>query len=123
MPASGRASAPSPHPAPTFPILDLDQTVRNIDCLLDRAGPRAPSFWMFVKDRNPQRAYCQLTAQYLKDPTVLHEALPHRPERLLDRVLKGLALVAWSDLLALLHSHGFTGQKAAVLQEITRRVS
>lgn len=102
---------------------ERDQITRSIDCLLDKVGSRTSYFWMLVKDRDPGHAYHKVIRSYRHDPQLLYNALPHRPERLLDQVLKGIALITWRDLLPFLSSQGFTGVEAEVLREVTRRVS
>ena len=53
------------------------QVTRNIDCLLEIAGTRAPLFWMLVCDEEPVRAYTQLMNGYRADPGLLARYLPH----------------------------------------------
>ncbi|HEY3283400.1 MAG TPA: hypothetical protein VGN26_14115 [Armatimonadota bacterium] len=102
---------------------ERNQILRNIDCLLEQAGSRSPFFWMLVKDRSAIRAYVRILEQYRRDPVLLYQALPHRDQRLLDQVLRGVALATWADLLAFLFAQGFSGTEAAVLGEIARRVT
>jgi hypothetical protein len=78
-----------------------NQIVRNIDCLLEEAGSRSPSFWLFVRDTGPARAYTQLVNQYKVRSSDLETLLPHRSPTDLDRIARNLTLCSWTDLYAL----------------------
>jgi 8-oxo-dGTP diphosphatase len=76
-----------------------NQVVRNIDCVLEYRKKRRPYFWMFARDRGPERSYIQLLKSYRREPKTLAEQLPHRSGREIDEVSRTLAVVTWSDLL------------------------
>jgi len=99
-----------------------NQIARNIDCVLEVCRQRRPTFWMFVRDRQPTRAYMQLMARY-RSPSELHLSLPHRAMTRLGDVVAGLAVVTWSELLALLDGTKPSGFEPGVERELRRRVS
>jgi hypothetical protein len=76
-----------------------NQIVRNIDCVLEYRARRRPYFWMFARDRRPERTYVQLLKQYRRDPGMLAEQLPHRSRREIDEVSRTLAIITWRELL------------------------
>ncbi len=101
---------------------ERNQIVRNIDCVLEVCGKRHPVFWMFVRDRQPTRAYIQLMEQY-RDASKLCCALPHRAATQIKEVTEGLAVVTWADLMNLLSGKNWMSPEAEVQREIQRRVA
>ena len=95
-----------------------NQIVRNIDCAIEEAGGRQPLFWMFVKDRQPQFSYSEIIDKYRSDVTLLKCLLPHRDTGVLARMVKGIAVVEWRELMPLLPD---TPELADVQTEIRRR--
>ena len=79
-------------------------------------------FWMFVRDRQPTRAYVQLMDRY-RLASELSRSLPHRATSRLEEIAAGLVVVTWSELLALLAGVTLTGLEADVERELRRRVS
>jgi len=101
---------------------ERNQIARNIDCVLEVCGKRRPIFWMFVRDRQPVRAYVQLMDRY-RTPDGLNLSLPYRAPAHLREVASGLALITWSELLALLAGPDRTSLEAEVQREIQRRIT
>ena len=101
---------------------DRDQIVRNIDCLLDRVGPRVSCFWMFVREAAERRHFARVLREYQETPERLYAALPHRPERLLDQVRRNLVVLEWRDLLDFAPVHGLREEELAVRRELQHRV-
>lgn len=101
---------------------ERNQIARNIDCVLEICGKRRPIFWMFVRDRQPVRAYTQLMDRYRTVPE-LRRSVPHRALARLAEIASGLAVVTWSELLALLAGPARTGMETEVERELRRRVS
>ena len=97
-----------------------NQIARNIDCAIEEAGSRQPLFWMFVKDRQPQFSYSQIIDKYRSDVTLLKRLLPHRNTEVLARMIKGIAVIEWRELIPLLPD---TPELADVLTEIRRRTT
>ena len=96
-----------------------NQIERNIDCVIEEAADRQPLFWMFVKDRRPQFRYSKIIEDYRSDGRLLESRLPHRDPGVLARLVKGIAVVEWRELMTLLpDTPGLTD----VLAEIRRRV-
>ena len=95
-----------------------NQIVRNIDGAIEEAGGRQPLFWMFVKDRQPHCRYSEIIDEYRADVTVLKSLLPHRNTGVLARMVKGIAVVEWRELMPLLPD---TPELADVQTEIRRR--
>ena len=95
-----------------------NQIVRNIDCAIEEAGGRQPLFWMFVKDRQPQFSYSEIIDEYRSDVRLLKSLLPHRDTGVLARMVEGIAVVEWRELMALLPD---TPGLADVQTEIRRR--
>ena len=79
-----------------------NQIIRNIDCAIEEAGGRQPLFWMFVKDRQPQFSYSEIIDEYRSDVRSLKSLLPHRDTEVLARMVKGIAVVEWRELMPLL---------------------
>ena len=79
-----------------------NQIVRNVDCAIEEAGDRQPIFWMFVKDRQPQFKYSDIIDEYRSDVRLLESQLPHRDPAVLARLVKGIAVVEWRELMTLL---------------------
>jgi len=75
---------------------------------------------MFVRDRQPTRAYMQLMERYRMAPE-LNRSLPHRAASRLEEVASGLAVVTWAELMILLAGVNPTGLEADVQREIERR--
>ena len=100
---------------------ERNQVARNIDCLLEVCGKRRPIFWMFVRDRQPTRAYVQLIDRY-RTAAQLNRSLPHRALARLEDVASGLAVVTWSQLMTLLAGSDGTCVEAQVAAEVKRRV-
>ncbi len=100
---------------------ERNQIARNVDCLLEICGKRRPHFWMFVRDRQPARAYVQLMDCYRKAPA-LCSALPHRAAPRLEEVAAGLAVITWVELLPLAANVKRIGLEAEVWDELRRRV-
>ena len=98
---------------------ERNQILRNIDCAIEQAGGRSPWFWMFVKDRNPEWRYQQLIEKYRKEPESLAHHLPHRDPATLARMARGIAVIAWRELLPLLPD---TPDTADTREELRRRV-
>ena len=96
-----------------------NQIERNIDCAIEEADDRQPLFWMFVKDRQPQFRYSKIIEDYRSDVRLLESRLPHRDPRVLARMVKGIAVVEWRELVPLLPD---TPRLTDVLAEIRRRV-
>ena len=96
-----------------------NQIVRNIDCVIQEAGNRQPLFWMFVKDRQPGFRYSKIINEYRSDVRMLRSLLPHRNMGVLERMVKGLAVVEWRELIPLLPD---TPELSDLLTEIHRRV-
>ncbi len=101
---------------------ERNQIARNIDCALEVCGKRRPVFWMFVRDRQPTRAYVQLMDRY-RAASELNRSLPHRAISRLGEIASGLAVVTWSELMALLAGTPRMGVQAEVERELRRRVS
>jgi hypothetical protein len=101
---------------------ERNQIARNIDCVLEVCGKRRPFFWMFVRDRQPTRAYVQLMDRY-RAASELNRSLPHRAVPRLAEIASGLAVVTWSELLALLAGAPRMGVEEEVQRELERRVS
>lgn len=99
-----------------------NQIARNIDCLLDKAGQKAPAFWMLVRDEDPSRAYVQLVNAYRSDPGLLARDLPHRGLEDLERICRNLTILRWSDFAELASGADADEQVAAVKHELERRV-
>ena len=97
---------------------ERNQILRNIDCAIERAGDRRPYFWMFVKDRSPERLYWKLIRDYRTKPESLARRLPHRDPAVLARMTKGIAVIEWRDLVSLLPD---TPDTTDVLGELRRR--
>ena len=96
-----------------------NQIVRNVDCAIEEAGDRQPIFWMFVKDRQPQFKYSNIIDEYRSDVRLLESQLPHRDPAVLARLVKGIAVVEWRELMTLLPD---TLELTDLLTEIRRRV-
>ena len=79
-----------------------NQIVRNVDCAIEAAGDRQPVFWMFVKDRKPDRRYSEIIDYYRTNVGLLESQLPHRDRRVLTRIAKNIAVVEWRELMPLL---------------------
>jgi hypothetical protein len=101
---------------------ERNQIARNIDCALEACGKRRPVFWMFVRDRQPTRAYVQLMARYQMAPEI-SRSLPHRAMSGLSEVASTLAVVTWSELLTLLAGANRVGIELEVEQELRRRAA
>ena len=82
----------------------------------------AALFWMFVRDRQPTRAYVQLMDRY-RAVSELNRSLPHRAPARLGEIASGLAVVTWPELLTLLGGAPPTGLEAEVERELRRRLS
>jgi hypothetical protein len=100
-----------------------NQIIRNIDCLLDKAGHRASAFWMLVKDEDPSRAYVQLMNAYKADPDLLGRDLPHRSPESLERICRNLTTLLWSDFSAMVCGPDSDPQVAVVMRELEHRIS
>lgn len=96
-----------------------NQIVRNIDCAIEEAGDRQPLFWMFVKDRQPHFRYSGIIDSYHSDVRLLESRLPHRDPGVLARIVKGIAVVEWRELVPLFPD---TPGVTDVLKETRRRV-
>ncbi len=81
---------------------ERNQIVRDIDCLIESSGRRAPSFWMIARDDAPFRAYMQLINAYKADSNLLESALPHRDGSLLAQIASRMTVFLWKDLMTLL---------------------
>ena len=100
---------------------DRNQIVRNIDCLLDRVGPRVPCFWMLVRDAVEHRHFARVLREYQETPERLYGALPHRPERQLEQVRRNLVILEWRDLLDFAPVHAPGEAEQAVWKEVCYR--
>ena len=98
---------------------ERNQILRNIDCAIEQADGRLPWFWMFVKDRSSEWRYQQLIEEYRTKPESLARPLPHRDPATLARMARGIAVIAWRDLLPLLPD---TPETADAREELRRRV-
>jgi hypothetical protein len=76
-----------------------NQIVRNIDCLLDKAGGRFPIFWMLVRDAGQDRSYTQLLRYYRAQPDALVCALPHHDPDRVVALAQTLGLILWKGLV------------------------
>jgi hypothetical protein len=99
-----------------------NQIIRNIDCLIETAGERAPIFWLLVRDQEPARAYVQLMNSYRSTPGLLARELPHRSVETLNRVAQNLTTLVWSDFKELVCRLGADPRTNAVKQEFERRI-
>jgi len=99
-----------------------NQIVRNIDCLIEKAGERTPIFWMLARDEEPSRAYVQLMNNYKSDPSLLHRDLPHRDAEMLTQIAQNLTILVWSDFNELVCSRGVDPETNAVKRELERRI-
>ena len=98
---------------------ERNQILRNIDCAIEQASGRLPWFWMFVRDRSPERRYRQLIEEYRTKPESLARHLPHRDPATLARMAWGIAVIKWRELAPLFPD---TPDTAAALEELRRRV-
>jgi hypothetical protein len=102
-----------------------NQIVRNIDCVLDRAGDLTPAFWMIVRDAGPDREYVRLLKLYRDQPDVLAAVLPHHRPGRVTALAENLSLIRWRDLFdrlaGLLPDHLDAGI-VEVVREVERRV-
>ena len=96
-----------------------NQIVRNIDCAIEEAGDRYPLFWMFVKERQLESRHSKIIGEYRSDVHMLESLLPHRDPGVLARLVKGIAVLEWRELVPLLPD---TPELKEVLKEIRRRV-
>jgi hypothetical protein len=101
---------------------ERNQIARNIDCVIEQAGPRSPLFWMLVRDEDPSRAYVQLMRSYRRDPGLLAAALPHRDPETLRRLAQNLTILLWSDFAELTCCPGTDLEANAVKHELERRI-
>lgn len=101
-----------------------NQVVRNVNCLLEQAAGREASFWMIVRDANPERAYVQIIAAYRADPERLVRSLPHRDPQTLRRIARNLTILRWQDIWPLLPLDRLEGtdETSRVLRELQVRV-
>lgn len=101
-----------------------NQIIRNIDCVLERAGSRQPAFWMLVRDLQPTRSYVQLMQAYQADPGILARDLPHRDLRQIREIAQNLTILLWSDFAGLVCSSQPVSdpEAAAVIAELSRRI-
>ena len=79
-----------------------NQIEQNIDCAIEEAGDRQPLFWMFVKERQTQFTHSKIIETYRSDVGVLQSRLPHRNSGVLARIVKGIAVVEWRELVSLI---------------------
>jgi hypothetical protein len=100
---------------------ERNQIARNVDCVLEVCGKRHPIFWMFVRDRQPTRAYVQLMDRY-RTVAELNRSLPHRAAARLEEVASSLVLVTWSELLSLIPYANLLDLEVDVLRELGRRL-
>ena len=87
---------------------------------IEEAGGRQPLVWMFVKDRQPHFRYSEIIDEYRADVTVLKSLLPHRETGVLARMVTGIAVVEWRELVPRLPD---TPELADVQTEIRRRTA
>ena len=99
-----------------------NQIIRNIDCVIEKAGSRTPIFWMLVRDEEPSRAYLQLMNGYKRDPGLLARDLPHRNARALEKIAPNLTILLWSDFRELICGAGADPETNAVKKELERRI-
>lgn len=99
-----------------------NQIIRNIDCLIERAGERLPMFWMLARDIEPSRGYVQLMNAYKSDPSLLARDLPHRNAKTLESIARNLTIMIWSDFAELVCGIGDSEEKNAVKRELERRI-
>lgn len=99
-----------------------NQIARNIDCLIESAGNRAPMFWMLVRDEAADRAYVQLMNGYKNDPGLLIRDLPHRNAETLKDIARNLTVLLWDDFGELVCGPGWDEESIAVKQELERRI-
>jgi hypothetical protein len=100
-----------------------NQIARNIDCLLEMAGPRTPLFWMLVRDEELGRAYVQLMNRYKADPGLLARDLPHRDRESLNQIAQNLTILLWADFKELVCGPGWDEESTAVKRELERRIT
>ena len=98
---------------------DRNQIARNIDCLIEDAGDRAPFFWMFVRDRLPSHTYQTMIELYRHKAPALHQLLPHRDPELLDRIINSIAIVTWEDLFPIMANSDVSDE---IREELRRRI-
>ncbi len=100
-----------------------NQTIRNIDCLLERCGKRVPAFWMVARDIGPARSYVTVMQAYQAHPELAVCALPHQPpERVMD-VIARMTILLWTDLLSIIEQGiGNDYNLRAVITELRRRI-
>jgi hypothetical protein len=99
-----------------------NQIIRNIDCLIEKAGGKTAIFWMFARDEEPSRAYVQLMNGYKSDPGLLARDLPHRNAAALEKIAQNLTILLWSDFCELVCSPGVDPEANAVKKELERRI-
>ena len=101
---------------------ERNQIIRNIDCLIEKAGDRAPIFWMLVRDEEPSRAYLLFMNGYKNDPGLLVRDLPHRNTAVLEKVAQNLTILLWSDFSELVCGPGLDAESNRVKQELQSRI-
>jgi hypothetical protein len=99
-----------------------NQIIRNIDCLIEKAGERMPIFWLLARDKEPARAYVQLMNGYKSDPGLLARDLPHRNGEILARIAQNLTILLWSDFAELVCCLGTDPEANSVKRELERRI-
>jgi hypothetical protein len=99
-----------------------NQIIRNIDCLIEKAGERIPIFWLLTRDEESARAYVQLTSGYKSEPDLLARYLPHRNGETLARIAQNLTILLWSDFAELVCCPGTDPEVNAVKRELERRI-
>lgn len=99
-----------------------NQIVRNIDCLIEKAGGRFPMFWLLAKDQNPSRAYVHLIESYRSDASQLARELPQRDPEILRSIAQNLTILPWSDFIELVCGPGMDQEVNLVKQELERRM-
>ena len=100
---------------------ERNQIIRNIDCLIEKAGERTPIFWMLARDEGPSRAYVQLMNSYKSDPSMMARDLPHRNAETLTQIAQNLTILLWSDFNELVCCLGPDPETNAVKRELERR--
>lgn len=97
-----------------------DQIVRNIDCAIEFSGSELPLFWMFVKDRSPDRLFAQWINAWRGDPGLLQSTLPHRDPIAISGVIDRCAMITWAELLSAIEPSD--PDEIEVLAELQKRI-
>jgi hypothetical protein len=99
-----------------------NQILRNIDCLISKAGNRIPIFWLLVRDEELTRKYVQLINTYKNDAGLLASILTHRDAETLGGIAQNLTIMLWSDFKEVVCAPGTDPETAAVKRELEFRI-